>query len=167
MQRERESIEQKWLIGMAAHRGSVPHSTPHGDALTLGSGTLCPPHGPAVAALIQLLLLMVGTIPFLGWFQHSLTGCPGLLPTEFAWELLLVHLSKSLDHASHTVGLSQWSSSPSPLEPQPQGDRISAPPKERSGKPKTLESPSPKVQKPGPCVEHMELPQFLHPQSEQ
>lgn len=86
---QRESIGQQWLIGMVAQPGRIPHSIPHGDAPALGSGTFCPPHGPALAALVQLLLLLVGTVPFLCWFQHSLTGCPELLPTGFAWELLL------------------------------------------------------------------------------
>lgn len=152
---------------MAAHPGSIPHPTPHGDAPTLGSGTFCPPHGPAVAALVQLLLLLVWTAPSMCWFQpHG--GCPELLPMGFAWELFLVHLSKSLAHFSHTVGLSQWSSSPSPLEPQPQRDGIPATlPTEVWEAQNTCGHPSPKVQKLGPCLEHVQLPQLLHPQSKQ
>lgn len=79
-----ESIGQQWVIGMAAQPGSIPpHFIPHGDAPILGSGTFCPPHGTSTGCLL------VGTAPFLCWFQHSLTGCPELLPTGFAWELLL------------------------------------------------------------------------------
>lgn len=80
----------------------------------------------------------------------------------------LVHLSKSLAHFSHTVGLSQWSSSPSPLEPQPQGDGTSATlPREVQEAQNLRGHPSPKVLKLGPCMECVELPQLLHPQSEQ
>lgn len=68
-------------------------------------------------------------------------GCPELLPMGFAWELFLVHLSKSLAHFSHTVGLSQWSSSPSPLEPQPQRWHPSNGPHRGLGSPKHLWSP--------------------------
>lgn len=105
-----------------------------------GISTFCPPHGPAVAALVQLLLLLVWTAPSMCWFQpHG--GCPELFPMGFAWELFLVHLSKSLAHFSHTVGLSQWSSSPSPLEPQPQRWHPSNGPHRGLGSPKHLWSP--------------------------
>lgn len=153
---------------MAAHPGSVPHSTPHGDAPTLGSGTFCPPHGPAVAALVQLLLLLVWTAPSICWFQHSLMG---LALSSFPWGL---HGNCFLCTCPRAwpVSPTLWGCPRSPahhlhwnLNPTEMGYQQPSP--QRSGKSKTpAVTPVPRYRN-RPCLEHMELPQLLHPQSKQ
>lgn len=153
------SVQRVPRAGVALWHGRAQPRPPPGDGATLGLGTSCPPHRPAMAALVQFCCSFscccsVQHRPLVGlWSQHGLSwGGPELLPRGVARELLFVPPTRSLTYISRTMWVSQWSSPtistllPGELETPPQGDGISA---AALGNPRCPVSPVPRCRSVG------------------